>query len=206
METEVFTSLFNQLPSFVQDQVLKYRKWQDRQRIVIGKNLLITGLQSFNYAYYSLTNLKYTKFQRPYIDSTIDFNISHANDFTVCAISETNRVGIDIEKAQSININDFENQLSIPELKQLSQAKNSHLAFYKLWTQKEAFMKAVGTGLSVPLNKIGIQNNKVTWEGQEWFLHEIKLHKEYICHLCTSTSSPTIVIREIQFPIGKDCH
>lgn len=199
MKTEVLSSLLQPLPLFVQEKVLKYRKWQDRQRSVIGKNLLMAGLKSIDPAFYSLDHLKYTAYQRPYIDSTLDFNISHAYDFTICAISQTTKVGIDIEKVQPIDLNDFDSQFSRTELKQLSQAKNLQYAFFKLWTQKEAFVKAIGKGLYTSLNKIKIKNGKVRFDDQDWFLHEIDLHPEYHCHLCTSASSPIIIVREIQF-------
>jgi 4'-phosphopantetheinyl transferase len=203
IEPGVLNNLFQTLPLFVQEKALKYRKWQDRQRCVIGKNLLLTGLKSYNKDFDSLNNLKYTKFGRPYIDSTIDFNLSHANDFTICAISETNRVGIDIEKVQRIDISDFVSQFSRSELRQIAQAKNSDHAFYKLWTQKESLVKAIGTGLSTPLHKIMVEDNNVTLDGQEWSLQEIELHNEYRCHLCTSTSLPLIAVHEVRFPVGS---
>lgn len=197
MEAEVFSSLIQQLPTSLKLQVSKYRRWQDRQRSLIGKILLTKGLYSFGHAF-SIKNLRYTKFQRPYLNSSIDFNISHAGDYTLCTISTTSKVGIDIEKSQCIDINDFESQFSALELSRLKKAENSCHEFFKLWTKKEALLKATGTGLNVPLNKINIENNKVVLDGQEWFLHEIMLHREYPCHLCTSASSPTITIREIQ--------
>jgi 4'-phosphopantetheinyl transferase len=203
METAVFTHLLQRLPPFVQDQALRYRKWQDQQRCVVGKNLLMMGLKDIDNAAYSLHNLTYSALSRPIIDSTVDFNIAHAHDFTVCVISTTTKVGIDIEKNQTIDISDFRSQFSKTELDELSQAPDSHHAFYTLWTQKEAFLKAIGTGLNTPLNRITIQNNSVVWNNNKWFLQAISLHKDYLCHLCTSTFSPTIVSREIQFALDK---
>lgn len=192
-----------QLPASMQNQALKYRRWQDRQRYVIGKHLLTEGLHLFNCASYSLHDVRYTNLQRPYIDSEIDFNISHANDFTILAISDTSSVGIDIEKTQNIDFKHFEAHLSESELAQVSQHPDSYSLFYRLWTQKEAFIKAVGIGLNVSLNKITVENNCIMWKGRKWFLHEIKLHDKYVCYLCTSMESPVLVIKEFQFPIAN---
>ena len=199
MNAEVFERLFQQLPHFVQQQVLGYKNWQDRQRIVIGKNLLMTALHSLNSNLFSISNLKYTKFQRPYIDNAPDFNIAHSGNFALCALSKTTRVGVDIEKIGKAEIDLFESHFSQKELAQITEAENSNYAFYKLWTQKEACLKAVGMGLSLPLNKIVIDNNKVFLSGQEWHLHLINLHPEYLCYLCTSTSLPEIIIKEVNF-------
>lgn len=199
LHPDVYARLIQQLPTSIQDQILKYRKWQDREERLIGKSLLLAELQFLGKPPALLTALKYTAFQRPYLDDAADFNISHSNGITVCAISETHRVGIDIEKCQRTNINDFEAQFSPSEWKQILEHKNSELAFFRLWTKKEAFLKATGDGLNIPLCTIPIEANKVALNNQEWFLHEIDLDKGYICHLCTPLSSPNIVIEEIQW-------
>lgn len=199
MKPALYSGLLQRLPFFVQEQVLKYRRWQDRQRAVVGKNLLLTGLQSLHPAFCSLEHLRYTALQRPYLDTKFDFNIAHSHDITVCAISNTTKVGIDIEKAQNVDLNDCESLFSKTEIERLEQAKNRAHAFSHLWTQKEAFVKAIGEGLHFPLNKIALENNKVTYADQDWFLLEIKLHAGYVCHLCTLTPSPAINLRELYF-------
>jgi 4'-phosphopantetheinyl transferase len=203
LEAEDFRSLICDLPPSMQDRARTYKKWQDQQRYVVGKKLLLTGLQSFENADYTINNLQYTAFQRPYIRGTIDFNISHAGDFTVCALSESSRVGIDIEKIGNVILGDFGGQLSEHDFNEVLQAENRQSAFYRLWTQKEASLKAVGIGLNIPLKEVAIENRKAVLNGQEWFLHEIDLHEEYICHLCTSVASPIIVTREIKFTTGN---
>lgn len=203
MEAETFESLLQKLPLFVQLQVLKYKKWQDQQRCVIGKILLQKGLERLSHISCSLNDLRYTKHQRPFFDTAIDFNIAHANDLTVCAVSEAEIVGIDIEKVAALHLDDFKDQLTESELNSIRYSADSHYSFYRFWTQKEACLKAVGVGLSVPLNQIIIQHNSITFAAQEWFLHEIKLHEQYCCYLCTSTPSPTISTTEVNFGIGK---
>ena len=199
METEAFKQFFLHLPPFLQEKIGSYRKWQDQQRCIIGNMLVVSGLQFLGLTSLSLHNLKYTAFQRPYLHHNIDFNVSHAGDFTICAVSETTRVGIDIEKIEPIDIEVFKTQLTRAELDEISQAYDSTFCFYQLWTKKEAFSKALGTGLSSPLTEIKLVHNKVQWKAREWFLHEIKLEKGYVCYLCTTSSAPEIIQREIQF-------
>jgi 4'-phosphopantetheinyl transferase len=199
LKDESFNYLLEQLPPLMQSHIMKFRKWQDRQRGLLGKSLLITGLRSLGLNSYSLKHLKHTDLQRPYFDNSIDFNISHSGEYTICAISETNRIGIDVEEIQNIPLQGFESQFSRIELDKISQAENNLHAFYTLWTQKESFLKAIGTGLYVPLNKIAIEDNKIVWEDKEWFLHEIKLDQGYVSYLSTDSFRPTVVMEEVEF-------
>lgn len=90
----------------------------------------------------------------------IHFNISHSGDILILAFSMNASIGIDVEIVRNISelngvINmactDFE-QETIKNLKRSEQ--NNH--FLKLWTSKEAFIKAIGLGLSFPLKNLEI--------------------------------------------------
>ncbi|MEO6220984.1 MAG: 4'-phosphopantetheinyl transferase superfamily protein, partial [Ginsengibacter sp.] len=85
------------------------------------------------------------------------------------------------------------------EMDSILNAENIMRSFYNLWTQKEAFLKAIGTGLHVPLNKIEINNSKITWNKKDWFLNEIVLDNKYVSHICTDIFLPEIVVQKINF-------
>ncbi|WP_245876318.1 4'-phosphopantetheinyl transferase family protein [Tychonema bourrellyi] len=84
------------------------------------------------------------------------FNLSHSHGIALIAVEQNREVGIDIERirkdfpyqqiAESF-FSPFENAVlrSLPEHQQLR-------AFFTCWTRKEAYIKAVGKGLSIPLN------------------------------------------------------
>lgn len=197
LKPELFSSFIQQLPPAIQQQVMKFKNWQDTQRSLLSKILLIRGMNSLGLCAYSLHQLKLTAFKRPYFDDLIDFNISHSGEYIVCAISKTNRVGIDVEEIKDIPILDFESQFSTHELEKILEDKNSLHAFYTLWTQKEAFLKALGTGLYVPLNKVTVKDNKIIWNNIQWFLYQIKLDQKHVSHLSTDIFSPEIIIKKI---------
>ncbi len=199
LASETFIHFLKKLPEDVKSQVLKFKKWEDRQRSLFSKLLLVEGLNMLSLHRYSLQQMKFTKYRRPYFDNDIDFNISHSGDYIVCAISLGDKVGIDIEEIKGIPLGDFENEFSRKEMKAILSSKNRLNTFYTLWTQKEAFLKAIGTGLYVPLNKIEIDNKKIKWNKQDWFLNEIALSKEYISHLCTNVFHSEIEVQKIVF-------
>ena len=166
---------------------------------MLGKMLLIEGLKSLGYDSSLLNDLKFTSFQKPYFDKPIHFNISHSGEYAICAVSKTNKVGIDIEEIKDIPLIDFDNEFSKKELEEIYNAENPLQLFYTYWTQKEAFLKAIGSGLNVPLNKVAIHENKIIWHQEVWFIKEIKIDTKYISHLSTDIESPAIEIKEIKF-------
>ena len=92
---------------------------------------------------------------KPYIKNTdIHFNISHSGDYAVCAISDC-EVGIDIQKIEKPNLQvakrffakkEYEYILNQPDEKSKTEA------FYRIWTLKESFVKAVGVGTNLPFD------------------------------------------------------
>ncbi len=198
LKTESFSYLLQQLPPLLQSKISKFRNWQDAQRSLLGKALLINGLHSLGIYRYTLSDLKFTKFQKPYFDDSIDFNISHAGEYVLCGISLTNKIGVDVEEIKSIPFDDFTNNFSEREWEEILQGDDFY-GFYKYWTQKEAFLKAIGMGLNVPLKEAEIRDNKITWENKDWFLQEITLDKGYISHISTDIFLPKIIIEKINY-------
>ncbi len=199
LKTEFLNLILQQLPSHLQSKVLRYRKWQDAQRSLLGKALLIKGLDYLGLSQYSLYNLKFTELERPYFDNYIDFNISHSGEYVICVISLTNKIGVDVEEIQDISIEDFENNFSSKEWEDIMNANNKLYSFYTYWTKKEAFLKAIGMGLNIPLNKTEILNNKIIWNNTEWFLNEIKIDERYISYSSTQIAAPEVIIQKIDF-------
>ena len=152
LDDESFNYYLKRLPNGIQSQVLKFKKWDDKQRTLFSKLLLVNGLNIMGINSYTIDEIKFTQYKRPYFDNDIDFNISHSGQYIVCGISFDHKIGIDIEEIKEIPLDDFKNEFSQKEMKTIMKADNSTSAFYALWTQKEAFLKAIGTGLFFPLN------------------------------------------------------
>lgn len=171
--------LIDALPSFMQQKVSKYKFPEDRIRSVMGKVLLKNLLTEEGYPANTLSQIKLDKFQRPFLNGKIDFNISHSGDYVVCAVSKNNRVGIDIEKIRPINIPDFEYVLTPDELHQLLIDKDATATFYKIWTQKEAVIKANGKGLGISFTDIMLDQETAICENIKWNLTELHINYNY---------------------------
>jgi 4'-phosphopantetheinyl transferase len=89
----------------------------------------------------------------------LQFNLSHSRDRAVYAISAKHPVGIDIEYVHTLAAGDLVDRFFSPAERamfHLLPASIQQAAFFHAWTQKEAYLKAEGTGLSTPLNQIEV--------------------------------------------------
>jgi 4'-phosphopantetheinyl transferase len=89
----------------------------------------------------------------------IQFNLSHSRDRAVYGISAKFPIGIDLEYIHPLPVADLVDRFFSPAEK----TSFHHLpidihqaAFFHAWTQKEAYLKACGTGLSTPLDRIEV--------------------------------------------------
>lgn len=103
----------------------------------------------------------YTEYGKPSLpNSGLYFNFSHSVDLAVLALSRIGELGVDLEyTAKKIDFMPiaahFFAEKEYETLQQLPE-KQRNLAFYLCWTRKEAFIKAVGEGLSFPLKKFEV--------------------------------------------------
>ena len=92
-------------------------------------------------------------------DQDLQFNLSHSGDRAVYAISAKFPVGIDLEYIHPLPATDLvdrffsDNEQAIFHRLPVSLQQ---AAFFHAWTQKEAYLKACGTGLSTPLDQIEV--------------------------------------------------
>lgn len=89
---------------------------------------------------------------KPYTDdAALELNISHSGDYVLCAVSH-NPIGVDIERIRPIEDNllrfvctdeelSFVTDSTAPEKEQLHR-------FFRVWTEKEAYFKYRGTGIT----------------------------------------------------------
>ncbi len=186
LDRYVFASLLDELPEFIQTKILKYRRWQDQQEHVLSKILLLIAIRRFSHQRASLKDLKFTATNRPFLDSQFDFNISHSSGCVACCISTVSRVGIDSERIQEVDLNDYHNHIHNDELIRIHHATSPPLEFFRYWTKLEAVIKADGRGVGIPLKEISFtQDGKCFLSGKIWQLHQVNLFKNHISHLAT---------------------
>lgn len=197
LPNERFSDLLMELPVFMQNKINSFRNRKDAERSLMGNIILVRLLAYAGLTSYSLNQVRYTEYNKPFFDDSISYNISHSGDYVVCTLSKVHEVGIDVEEIREIPMDDFTGLFSRVEWDEVLSSESKLQAFYTLWTKKEAFLKAIGCGLNQPLNEVVIENNTIIWKNKQWFLHEITLDKNHLAWLCCSNSSPVFSIIDI---------
>ena len=135
----------------------KYHFEKDSNRFVICRVLLKFILARHTGLDISKIFIEKDENKKPYLslNRSCHFNVSHAEDFGIIAVSN-NAVGVDVEY---LNKNfDYSEILSrvfsSQEIETILNADNKDYAFYKLWTRKEAIVKATGIGMDDHISEI----------------------------------------------------
>jgi 4'-phosphopantetheinyl transferase len=112
----------------------------------------------------------------------IEFNLSHSGDLVAYAVSDR-PVGIDIERIRSMNLSGIIQRFFAPSefaAWQKLPESEQETAFFRTWTIKEAYLKAIGTGLHTPLSEVEVsmdnEKPKIIQapNHQNWQLHPIQ--------------------------------
>jgi len=91
--------------------------------------------------------------------SCLNFNLSHTNGLVLCAVAPVTDIGADVEcNSRKTNYSGifsrFFSQQEQNDLQQMQEDKRRY-RFFEYWTLKESYIKALGKGLSIPLNRFG---------------------------------------------------
>jgi 4'-phosphopantetheinyl transferase len=92
--------------------------------------------------------------------SSLEFNVSDAGEYALVAVAMQRAVGVDIETIRQIEDADdiIEQHFSAIEraaYRRLAPEQRL-IAFFTAWTRKEAYVKAVGRGLNLPLDSFSV--------------------------------------------------
>ncbi|MCC9655475.1 4'-phosphopantetheinyl transferase family protein [Rhodopirellula halodulae] len=133
------------------------------------------------------------------------FNIAHTKGLVLCGLgteSADHWLGVDVEGIQRKTDPGLANRYFAPEeIEQLERTKTSdakQFLFLKIWTLKEAFIKAIGTGLQTPLDQFAFENansNTPTLklkdpslaQGRHWQVRSVTPRQGYIAAVAIGT-------------------
>lgn len=143
--------------------------------------------------------------------SKIKFNYSHSNGIILYSFALNDDIGIDIEK---INLKIEFKELAIiyfskKEIEFMGEATSQNAVvrnFYRIWTRKEALLKALGTGLINDLNFLDVIKDEVTISNlnninlaqNRFIIQDIDVNPDYKSALAYSGPKREIIIKHLK--------
>jgi len=156
-------------------------------RIVLGKYLGINAAQ---------VKFRSTSHGKPELagDSAVHFNLSHTEGLAAIAVTRIGAVGIDVERvrdqADILELADRFFSKKEAEWIRSRTAPEHSASFFACWTAKEAYVKARGGGLSIPLDgfaiipdpgepELQLEVFADAAEAKRWSLYRLELPEEF---------------------------
>jgi len=137
----------------------------------------------------------------PHAESGISFNVAHSGGLALLAFSRKREIGVDVEQVRrDVDVEGIARRFfSLHEQKQLADvpAEGKIDAFFRCWTRKEAYVKAKGEGLWLPLDQFdvcvaaGAENALLATrpdgaETARWTLREVAVDPGYVAAFCVA--------------------
>jgi len=146
--------------------------------------------------------LEFNSHGKPYVSDGPFFNISHSDNCSAIAIAQL-PVGIDIERFRPDypGIEVARTNFHPSEVAWLEQRPSEHRnnAFFRMWVSKEALLKCIGEGLSIPLEDCQLEFEGPAILGIRWnayrerrfSLFELRIDPEFAAALVLETVPPS---------------
>lgn len=166
-------------------------------RYIISHYLAVTP-QSLRFSYNNYGKPALTDVVQ---EKMLSFNVSHSGNLALIALAPGGELGVDVEKIR-LDFADlqiakrFFSSREVATLSALPKYLQKECFFY-CWTRKEAFIKAQGKGLALPLNRFSVSLTpdvpvkliEVQWNSAEvsrWSFFDLKPHPDYKAALAIS--------------------
>ncbi|GAB4833372.1 hypothetical protein Ancab_031615 [Ancistrocladus abbreviatus] len=163
----LFDEYFEILSSSERENVLSLREDQLRKRAILARALVRTTMARYqNGSPVDPKSLEFKKnihgkpeivwqYARDWSQPPLHFNISHTSSLIACGVTVNSPIGVDVEEKNRIMKNDvlsfarrFFSPLEVEHLSAIPDPEDQRQEFIKLWTLKEAYVKALGRGFS----------------------------------------------------------
>ena len=142
-----------------------FRFERDRRRFLAGRGTLRTILGCYLRAHPASVALKAGAHGKPmlagsFAESDLHFNLAHCEDLAILAVARGRVVGVDLERIRSLDDAEemaarFCSPRELAEFQSLPPSERE-AGFFRLWTRKEAWLKATGKGIGESLESVEV--------------------------------------------------
>ena len=145
------------------DRAHRYFFDRDRRRFTMGRAVLRLILAGYLGTEAEQVKINYGKHGKPSLaapNAGIRFNVSHSQEIALIAVAHGREVGVDVEFVRQLTDQEqlLTSNFSSCEVAayRLLPRQQQQAAFFAGWTRKEAYLKACGEGLSIPLDSFAV--------------------------------------------------
>ena len=187
------------------ERAAKFFKPTDTESFILCRGLLRRILGNVLDIDPSSILFEQNEYGKPLIPNTgMEFNVSHSRDRLLIAVTSGRTVGVDIEFRRSgIKMNAIADRWFAPEEREFFKAlKNPEIGFFDIWAKKEAYVKALGTGIfkelhsfAVPLG--GEPNIPTIGNDEQWFFHPLEIDPAYAAALVAEAPVVPVHLRNL---------
>ena len=153
-----------------------------------SRNLLLDALNKFSDKNFKEEDILFKDSGKPYVeDEKIEFSVSHSVQLWMVAIGESS-IGADIQVFKKCDTEGISQKLySEDEIKFIDLWGD--YGFFKLWTRREALVKAQGKSVFEKMPALVDNNNELKDEielaGKKYIMKDIEISDDISCSICT---------------------
>ncbi len=155
--------LWQVLESDEKERAERFRFERDRNAFVVSRGLLRTLTAEYLSCGVEAIDLVQGPYGKPQLAgpvSDLRFNVSHSGDLSVLAFASGAEIGVDVEKTtRDIPFLDIGRRFfARSEMDVMERLPSARIrdAFYACWTRKEAYIKALGLGVTHGLSNFAV--------------------------------------------------
>ena len=147
------------------ERAARFRFEHDRNRFLVGRGILRVLLASILETSPQSLRFAYSAYGKPELIQPenaprLHFNLAHSEDSALFAFAWNRTLGVDIEAVKQDTPCDELAQNFFSEAERAAYfalpEPERRPAFFRIWTRKEAYVKARGEGLSLPLSAFDV--------------------------------------------------
>jgi len=161
---EVYQKLRAALSEDEQRRAAQFKFEKLQKRFVVARGALRNILSRYTGIIAEKIAFEYEAHGKPRLAAMnpddVCFNLSHAEELALCAVARGRAVGVDVEFVRRLDDAErIAKRFFSPRESEIFCAlppERKPGAFFNCWTRKEAFIKALGEGLSHPLNQFEV--------------------------------------------------
>jgi 4'-phosphopantetheinyl transferase len=180
----------------------RYKFQKDHDHFIVARAALREILSRYLHESPGRLRFDYDSFGKPSLaggnGDELRFNVSHSHEIVLIAVTRGRDIGVDIERIRpdmaTFDIAErFFSRLEAEALRALPMDRQAE-GFFNGWTRKEAYLKALGKGLSMPLDQFVVSLSPGEpacllkaegdpREGSRWSMWDLRAGPDYVAAL-----------------------